>query len=260
MTATSRLSASDIAVSLGHKTVLQQFHAALPDGALTTIVGPNGSGKSTLLRALARLIPVSSGTVYLDGQPILGQKTRAVARRLAILPQKPVAPEGLSVRELVRRGRTPYQTAFRQGSEEDASAIADALSRTGLADLAERPLNTLSGGQQQRAWIAMTLAQGTEILLLDEPTAFLDLAHQVELLALVRGLNREGGKTVAIVLHDINLAARYADHMIALKDGRVHAEGTPEHIVTEPLMAEVFGLTCKVIADPIHGKPFVIPA
>ncbi|WP_027257574.1 ABC transporter ATP-binding protein [Leisingera aquimarina] len=246
MPATARLYAEALSVAYARAPVLDHLSAEIPDGALTVIAGLNGCGKSTLLRSL-------------DGKAIHRQRSRAVARKLAILPQSPAAPEGLTVRDLAARGRTPYQSALRQWSNQDAAAVEQALELTGMVSWAGRPLESLSGGQRQRAWIAMALAQDTEILLLDEPTTYLDLPHQIELLKLVQKLNRETGRTVAMVLHDINLAARFANHVLALKDGRVFCQGRPGEIVTETVMQSVFGLACRVIADPVHGAPYVIP-
>lgn len=254
-----RLRAEAISVDYPGRAVLEALSLDIPDGRVTAIVGPNACGKSTLLRALARLIPLACGQVTLDGRPIDRQPSRQVARQLAILPQSPVAPEGLTVFDLVRRGRTPHQSALRQWSRADAEAVARALTLTGLKDLSGRRLDTLSGGQRQRAWIAMALAQDTDLLLLDEPTTYLDLPHQIEILALVRKLNRDTGRTVAMVLHDINLAARFADHMIALKAGRVRYQGPPAEIVTAGMMQEIFSLPCTVITDPVNGHPHVIP-
>ncbi|MCV6584216.1 MAG: ABC transporter ATP-binding protein [Marinibacterium sp.] len=259
MTQSARLVAQGITVSFGQRPVLKDLDVALPTGQLTAIIGPNASGKSTLLRALARLQPVASGQVVLDGKAIHRQGSRAVARKLAILPQSPTAPEGLSVRDLVIRGRTPHQSVLRQWSGADAHAVEQALAATGLAALADRPLDALSGGQRQRAWIAMALAQDTDILLLDEPTTYLDLPHQIELLSLVRALNRDTGRTVATVLHDINLAARFADTILAVRDGAVCLQGPPEQVITEASIQQVFSLPCRVIKDPVHGTPHVIP-
>ncbi|MEO1110377.1 MAG: ABC transporter ATP-binding protein [Pseudomonadota bacterium] len=260
MTEPARLMAKDVSVSFGRTSVLNGMLTSVPDGQLTVIVGPNASGKSTLLRSLARLQPVGKGQIILDGKSIHRQNSRSVARRLAILPQMPTAPDGLKVRDLVMRGRTPHQSALRQWSKADAEAVETALEQTGMAHNADLTLEVLSGGQRQRAWIAMALAQDTDILLLDEPTTYLDLPHQIELLRLVRSLNRDTGRTVAMVLHDINLAARFADHIIALKDGRVFRAGPPAEVITEANMDTVFNLPCSVIADPIHGSPHVIPA
>ncbi|SET22687.1 ABC transporter ATP-binding protein [Oceanicella actignis] len=256
----NRLRAEEISVGYPGRTVLDAMSLDIPDGKVTAIVGPNACGKSTLLRALARLIPTQGGRVMLDGRPIEKQRSRQVARRLAILPQSPAAPEGLTVLDLVRRGRTPHQSVLRQWSRADAEAVERALSLAGLEGLSSRMLDTLSGGQRQRAWIAMALAQDPELLLLDEPTTYLDLPRQIELLALIRQLNRDAGLTVAMVLHDVNLAARFADHIVALKDGKVRRQGPPAEVVTAETMQEVFSLPCTVIRDPVHGRPHVIPA
>lgn len=255
-----RLRAEEISVDYPGRPVLDRLSLDIPEGKVTAIVGPNACGKSTLLRALARLAPVTGGQVMLDGQGIETQRSRAVAQQLAILTQSPSAPEGMTVRDLVRRGRTPHQSPLRQWSAADAEAVGRALQLTGLTDMAARSLDTLSGGQRQRAWIAMTLAQGTEILLLDEPTTYLDLPHQIDLLALVRKLNRETGRTVATVLHDINLAARFADHLVALKHGSVRHQGAPSEVISAEMMQDIFALRCTVIADPVHGHPHVIPS
>lgn len=255
----ARLSAEDLSVSFRKTQVLNTLSVQIPDGMLTVIVGPNACGKSTLLRALARLQKTDTGHVVLDGKAIHRQSSRSIARRLAILPQMPTAPDGLTVSDLVTRGRTPHQSALRQWSQQDAKAVASALEMTGMSHNANRLLDTLSGGQRQRAWIAMALAQDTDILLLDEPTTYLDLPHQIDLLTLVQNLNRETGRTVAMVLHDINLAARFADHIIALKDGKVHLQGAPADVITQDAMDQVFALHCVVIADPVHGTPHVIP-
>ena len=259
MSAAPRLRAEDLSVRFARTTVLDRLSVALPDGKVTAIVGPNACGKSTLLRSLARLQPASGGQVILDGKSIAAQNSRSVAKRLAILSQSPVAPEGLSVRDLVLRGRTPHQSAWRQFSTEDAAAVEAALQSTGLTALADRAIDTLSGGQRQRAWIAMALAQDTQLLLLDEPTTYLDLPHQIELLKLVHSLNRTTGRTVAMVLHDINLAARFCDHVIALRGGAVHSQGSAQEVITVTMMAEVFDLPCSIIPDPVHGTPHVIP-
>ncbi|KRE82117.1 ABC transporter ATP-binding protein [Arthrobacter sp. Soil763] len=257
------LRAEGVTLKYDQRTVIENLSAELPAGRVTMIVGANACGKSTLLRALARLLKPAGGTVTLDGRDIHSQPARDVARRLGLLPQHPTAPDGITVRDLVGRGRFPHQGLFRgwpaAETRDDADAVHRALSATGTLGLADRNVEQLSGGQRQRVWIAMALAQETEVLLLDEPTTFLDLAHQVEVLDLLTDLNRRRGTTVAIVLHDLNLAARYADHVIALKDGRIVAEGSPHSVVTEALVRDAFGLSAKVVRDPVAGTPLVVP-
>ncbi|MER6947124.1 ABC transporter ATP-binding protein [Nonomuraea sp. NPDC000554] len=254
-----RLQAVDVRLGYGERTIIDGLDLGIETGTVTTIIGPNGCGKSTLLRALGRLLKPRGGEVLLDGKRIDRTPTREVAKVLGVLPQAPTAPEGLTVADLVARGRHPHQTWYRQWSSDDESAVAAALDMTGLADLAERPLDELSGGQRQRAWISMALAQGTDLLLLDEPTTFLDLAHQVEVLELVRHLHQAAGRTIVMVLHDLNLAARYADRLVAMREGRVVAAGTPHDVLTEDLLAEVFDLDAKIIPDPVAGTPLVVP-
>jgi iron complex transport system ATP-binding protein len=248
-------------VSLGYDgaTVVDRVDLAIPDGRITVIVGANASGKSTLLRGLARLLGPQSGRVTLDGQPVDRMRTLEVAKVLALLPQSPVAPSGITVADLVGRGRYPHQGWFRTWTARDAAAVAEALDATGTADLASRQVGSLSGGQRQRVWVAMALAQQTDLLLLDEPTTYLDINHQVELLDQLTDLNRERGTTIAIVQHDLNLAFRYADHLVAMKDGRIAAEGTPDEIVSAELLTEVFGLACRVVPCPVSGAPMVVP-
>jgi len=258
-TPTSRLQASRLTVGYGGAPVVRDLDLAIPDGQVTTVIGPNGCGKSTMLRTMARLLTPSSGTVVLDGEPITSIPTREIATRLALLPQSPIAPDGLLVRDLVGRGRHPHQRWFRQWSREDERIVAAALEMTDVADLADRPLDQLSGGQRQRAWIAMTLAQDTDLMLLDEPTTFLDLAHQVEVLDLVARLNRERGRTVALVLHDLNLAARYSDLIVVMKDGVIVERGTPAEVFTTTMLRSVFGLEADILADPRTGLPIVVP-
>jgi len=252
------LSATGLVVGYGEREVLHGVDVPLPAGRITAIVGANASGKSTLLRAFARLLKPSAGSVLLDGASIASLPTRDVARRLGFLPQSPVPPEGLTVADLVQRGRFPHQRLGRRSSSEDRERVEWALSATGTADLRERPLDRLSGGQRQRAWIAMALAQDTSILLLDEPTTYLDLAHQLEVLDLLVALN-EQGRTIGIVLHDLNHACRYAHHLVALREGVVHAAGPPEAIVDEELVHAVFGLRSRVIPDPVTGTPLCVP-
>jgi len=238
--------------------VISDLNLVIPAGKITVLVGANGCGKSTLLRGLARLLKPRTGTVYLDSKSIFQLSTKEVAKQLGILPQSPVAPEGLTVRELVAQGRYPYQGWLQQWSQEDERITQQALITTDLVNLANRPLETLSGGQRQRAWIAMVLAQNTEILLLDEPTTFLDLAHQVEVLDLLYDLNHQG-RTIVMVLHDLNQACRYADYLVAIASGRIYAQGTPAEIMTEEMIQQVFMLECRIITDPVVGTPMCIP-
>jgi len=253
------LRARDVAVSYGHSPVIGGADLTVRDKAFTALLGPNGSGKSTLLRAFAGMQRLAGGSIELDGRPIARRPVRDVARRIAVLPQGPSTPEGLTVRGLVEQGRYPHRSLFGRWGEDDGRAVTRALDLTGLNDHAERPLETLSGGQRQRAWIAMTLAQDSEILLLDEPTTFLDLAHQIELLDLVVALVRERGKTVVAVLHDLNQAARYADWIVLLKDGRIIAEGVPAEVLTQETILQVFDVPCRIVPDPVSNTPLCIP-
>jgi iron complex transport system ATP-binding protein len=257
--AVARLQAQDVRLGYGDHVVVDGLDLDVLPGTVTAVIGPNGCGKSTVLRALGRLLKPTGGQVLLDGKRIDRTPTREVAKVLGMLPQSPQAPEGLTVADLVARGRHPHQAWYRQWSSDDEEAVATALDWTGIAELAERPVDQLSGGQRQRAWISMALAQGTDLLLLDEPTTFLDLAHQIEVLELVRRLHREAGRTVVMVLHDLNLAARYADRLVAMRAGRIVAEGPPAEVMTEAMLAEVFGLAARVISDPVTGSPLVIP-
>lgn len=239
--------------------IIEGLDVTVPSGQITALVGPNGCGKSTLLRGLARLLAPRGGAAYLDGKAIHRIPTRALATQLGILPQSPVAPKGLTVRELVAQGRYPHQAWFQQWAAADEQAVARALDLTGMHELAERPVDALSGGQRQRAWIAMTLAQATPVILLDEPTTFLDLAHQIEVLHLLERLNREEGRTIVMVVHDLNHATRHATHLIALRQGRVAAAGPPAEVVTPELLRSVFGVEGAVIADPHSGAPLCVP-
>jgi iron complex transport system ATP-binding protein len=256
---TASLDARDLSLAYDGRTVVDSLSLAIAPGRVTVIVGANASGKSTLLRGLARLLRPRDGSVLLDGHDIHALPTREVATRLGILPQQPIAPEGITVAELVGRGRHPHQRWFRQWSPSDEAAVADALTATGIADLAGRPVDALSGGQRQRVWIALALAQGTGLMLLDEPTTFLDLAHQVEVLDLLAELNAREGRTIVLVLHDLNLACRYAHHLVAMKAGAIVAEGLPADVITPATVSEVFGLDCHVMADPLTGTPMVVP-
>lgn len=256
--AVPRLAAKGVTVGYGDRTVIDSLDVVIPPGVVTTIIGPNGCGKSTLLRTLSRLLKPTSGSVVLDGEDIARMRTRDVAKKLGLLPQAPVAPEGLTVADLVARGRHPHQSWLRQWSSDDASVVERALAMTGVADLADRPVDALSGGQRQRVWISMTLAQGTDLLLLDEPTTYLDLAHAIDVLDLVDDLH-ESGCTVVMVLHDLNLAARYSDNLIVMKAGSVLAQGHPREVLTSELLHEAFGLRAMVIDDPVGDRPLVVP-
>ncbi|MBD7951247.1 ABC transporter ATP-binding protein [Oerskovia rustica] len=253
-----RLRAEGLSIGYHERIVSQGLDVAIPDRSFTVIVGPNACGKSTLLRALSRLLTPSVGQVVLDGKTITSYKAKEVARRLGLLPQTSIAPDGITVADLVARGRYPHQKLLRQWSREDEDAVVRALAATQVTPLSARPVDELSGGQRQRVWVSMVLAQETELLLLDEPTTFLDIAHQIELLELFGDLNREG-RTLVAVLHDLNHACRYATHLVAMKDGAVVAQGAPGEIVTAELVEEVFGLRCTIIDDPVTGTPLVIP-
>ncbi|MFI5589847.1 ABC transporter ATP-binding protein [Amycolatopsis sp. NPDC051758] len=246
-------------VAYDDRVVIDGLDLDVPPGEITAIIGANACGKSTLLRTIARLLTPKAGGVYLDGRSIHDLPTRQVAQRLGILPQSPVAPEGMTVADLVGRGRAPHQSWWRQWSTSDEGAVHAALAATEMTDLADRPVDELSGGQRQRAWIAMAVAQETPVLLLDEPTTYLDLAHQIDVLDLVVDLNRAEGRTVVMVLHDLPQACRYADHVIAMKAGRIVASGKPVEVITEELVDEVFDVRCQVTPDPISGTPMVIP-
>jgi iron complex transport system ATP-binding protein len=255
----SRLRAEAVDLAYGERRVVSDFSLAVPDGKITVIVGANASGKSTVLRALSRLLRPSAGAVLLDGKEIGTRPSRDVARTLGLLPQSPVAPEGITVRDLVSRGRHPHQAWWQQWSEQDALAVEHALRATGTLGLADRDIDELSGGQRQRAWIAMAVAQETDLLLLDEPTTYLDLAHQLDVLELVADLNREHRRTVVMVLHDLNLACRYADHIVAMRSGRLVIEGPPSAVVDVELLRDVFGVEGKIVTDDETGAPVVLP-
>jgi iron complex transport system ATP-binding protein len=256
---THRLHADAVTLGYGDRVVVDDLDLDIRPGEITAIVGANGCGKSTVLRALARLLRPTSGSVLLDGVSLTDRSPKEVARIVGLLPQQPIAPEGIAVADLVGRGRHPHQGAFSRSNQHDREAVAAALVATDTTELADRPIDELSGGQRQRVWIAMALAQETDILLLDEPTSFLDLNHQLEVLDLLTDLNRERGTTIVMVLHDINLAARYADRLVALRAGKVHASGRPHDVITSSLVAEVLGVECRVVPDPVSGTPLVIP-
>ena len=243
----------------GATDILHGLDLQVPFGQITVIVGANACGKSTLLRAMSRLITPHSGQVLLDGKAIHQTPPRQLARTLGLLPQSPIAPEGIAVADLVSRGRHPHQGLFSRWTRQDDEAVENALLATRTSELAERPIEELSGGQRQRVWIAMALAQQTDILLLDEPTTFLDINHQIEVLDLLTDLNRSRGTTIVMVLHDINLAARYADCLVAITKGQVHAMGTPHQVVTQDTIRKVFGVQSQIITDPISGRPIMLP-
>ena len=259
MTEPHSLSAESLTLAYGDRTIVEGLDLHVPPGRITAIVGANGCGKSTLLRALARLIPAREGRIVLDGKALHARPTKEISRILGLLPQAPIAPEGIVVADLVGRGRHPHQKLLARLSARDYEIVAQALAATGTAEFADRSVDELSGGQRQRVWIAMALAQETEILLLDEPTTFLDLAHQVEVLDLLTDLNRDRGTTIVMVLHDMNLAARYADHLFAMRDGRIVTSGPPSEVMTSELIREVFELDALVVPDPVSGAPIVLP-
>ncbi|MEV0374444.1 ABC transporter ATP-binding protein [Streptomyces sp. NPDC050636] len=258
---TPRLRAEDLTLSYDQRTVATSLGVDIPDHSFTVIIGPNACGKSTLLKALARMLKPRAGQVYLDGAAIASYRSREVARRLGLLPQSSTAPGGIIVGDLVARGRYPHQRLLKQWSAEDEAAVAEAMRQTGVLELADRPVDDLSGGQRQRVWLSMVLAQQTPIMLLDEPTTYLDIAHQVEVLDLCAGLHARKGHTVVAVLHDLNQACRYATHLIVLRaGGTVAAEGDPASVMTAELVEDVFGLPCRIIDDPETGTPLMIPA
>jgi len=253
------LKTNQLTLSYGEKTVIRELNLQIPQGKITVFIGSNGCGKSTLLRSLARLLRPAEGAVILDGRELAKWSTKEVAKRLAVLPQGPVAPEGLTVFQLVKQGRYPHQNWLRQWSQEDERMVTKALEATRMLPYADRPVDSLSGGQRQRAWIAMVLAQGTDVLLLDEPTTYLDMTHQIEILDLLFELNEKERRTIVMVLHDLNLACRYAHHIVAVHDGTVYDQGKPEDVMTAEMVEAVFQLRCQVIKDPLFGTPLFIP-
>ena len=255
----ARLRGEALTLAYGKKTIAESLNVTIPDGHFTAIIGPNGCGKSTLLRTLSRLMTPVHGHVYLDGEEIQRYASKEVARRVGLLAQNATTPGDISVQELVARGRYPHQPLFTRWRQEDEDAVQNAMKATGIVNLAGQSVDTLSGGQRQRVWIAMVLAQDTSIMLLDEPTTWLDISHQIDLLELLSELNRERGYTLAAVLHDLNQACRYATHLIALRDGKIVAEGAPKEIVTPALIEAVYGLRCMIIDDPVANTPLVVP-
>lgn len=259
MTESHQLATHGLVAGYGDLRVVDQIDLTLPPGRISAIIGANACGKSTLLKTISRLLPAQQGEVVLDGKRIDQVPTRELARTLGLLPQQPIAPEGIVVADLVGRGRHPHQRLFRAWGSADDQAVAEALELAGVTELQDRPVDELSGGQRQRVWIAMVLAQQTDLLLLDEPTTFLDVAHQIEVLDLLTDLNQTMGTTIVMVLHDVNLAARYADHIFALRQGQLVASGAPEQVITAELIQQVFELDSLVIPDPVSGAPIVLP-
>jgi iron complex transport system ATP-binding protein len=253
------LATRNLSLAYDGTAIIRDLTLAIPPKQVTALVGANGCGKSTLLRGLARLLKPTQGMVYLDGKSIAQCSTKTVAQRLGLLPQSPIAPEGLTIRDLVAQGRYPYQNWLQQWSSQDEHYVRQALELTDLVELGDRPLDTLSGGQRQRAWIAMTLAQNTQILLLDEPTTFLDLAHQIEVLDLLHNLNQQQGRTIVMVLHDLNHACRYADYLVAIKAGKIFVAGEPHAVITRETVRSVFNVDCQIYPDPIAGTPMCVP-
>ncbi|WP_342479363.1 ABC transporter ATP-binding protein [Paenibacillus sp. FSL F4-0097] len=254
-----RLNTEELSIGYAEATIVKGLNLSIPTGKITALVGANGSGKSTILKTMARIMKPKSGTVMLDGKSIHNFSTKEVARQLAILPQNPTAPDGLTVSELVSYGRFPHQKGFGTMTAEDRNIISNALSVTGMESFHDRPIDRLSGGQRQRAWIAMALAQETDILFLDEPTTFLDMAHQLEVLQLLQKLNEEEGRTIIMVVHDLNHATRYAQHMVAIKSGTVVSEGSPTEVMTPDVLREVFGIEADIVPDPRTGVPLCLP-
>lgn len=255
----ARLHGEQLTLAYGKKIIAESLNVTIPDGHFTAIIGPNGCGKSTLLRTLSRLMTPTHGHVYLDGEEIQHYASKEVARRIGLLAQNATTPGDISVQELVARGRYPHQPLFSRWRQEDEDAVQNAMLATGVVNLANQSVDTLSGGQRQRVWIAMVLAQDTSIMLLDEPTTWLDISHQIDLLELLSELNRERGFTLAAVLHDLNQACRYATHLIAMREGKIVAEGTPGEIVTPEFIEAVYGLRCMIIEDPVAHTPLVVP-
>jgi iron complex transport system ATP-binding protein len=255
----TRLHGDGLTLAYDGRTVAEKLAVSIPDQSFTVIVGPNACGKTTLLRALSRMLKPRKGCVYLDGEVITSMPAKRVARRLGLLPQSSIAPDGITVADLVARGRYPHQRLLRQSSREDTAVVERSMRATGVHDLADRLVDELSGGQRQRVWLAMALAQETGLLLLDEPTTFLDIAHQIDILDLCAALHAEEGRTLVAVLHDLNHAARYATHLIAMRDGAIVASGSPEEVVTAENVERIFELPCRVMPDPETGTPLVIP-
>jgi len=239
--------------------IVEGLTITIPTQAITAIIGPNGCGKSTLLKALARILIPEKGKVEVNEVDIHSQSTKEIARQIGLLPQNPRSPDGITVSDLIQRGRYPHQGIFRQWSREDEASVNNALSLTGLTNFSDKPIDELSGGQRQRVWIAMLLAQETPIMLLDEPTTHLDIAHQIEVLDLLKELTRQHNRTIVMVLHDINLAVRYADNLIAMRDGKIKNSGEPRNVVTAQMIHDVFSIQAQILQDPVSGSPLCIP-
>ncbi len=254
----SRLEGEQVTIGYGENVIVENLDVHIPDGKITSIIGPNGCGKSTLLKALSRLLPIKSGEIKLDGGNLHAQATKDIAKKIAILPQSPEVADGLTVGELVSYGRFPHQKGFGRLSAEDKKEIDWALSVTGTYEFRLRPINDLSGGQRQRVWIAMALAQRTDIIFLDEPTTFLDISHQLEILELITQLNKEQGCTIVMVLHDINQAVRFSDHLITMKNGNIVANGETEDVLTKEILEKVFNIDVEISTDPRTGKPMLV--
>ena len=255
-----KINVKDLTLAYGETIIIDSLNLEIPKGKITVFIGRNGCGKSTLLHAIARLLKPQMGSVFLDDLDILKMKSKDVAKKLAILPQSPMAPEGITVEQLVKQGRYPYQSAFKQWTNEDETAVNHALTVTSMKELKDRQVHELSGGQRQRAWVALSLAQNTDTILLDEPTTYLDLTHQIEILDLLYDLNREESRTIVMVLHDINLACRYADHLVAIKDQKVFIQGAPEKMITSENIERIYGLKCRIGIDNQFGTPICFPA
>ncbi|NMO94306.1 ABC transporter ATP-binding protein [Paenibacillus lemnae] len=259
MQPTHTFQAENLTAGYDHTTILHDISLEIPSGKISVMIGANGCGKSTLLKTLARLIKPSSGTITLNGKPLDDIPSKSFARVVGLLPQSPIVPEGITVADLVGRGRFPHQSWLSSWSKKDMEAVAEAMDIMSITDFANHHIDELSGGQRQRVWIAMALAQQTDILFLDEPTTYLDITYQIEILDLLTELNRKLGITMVMVLHDINLSARYADHIFALREGTLVAEGKPSQVITSTAVKDIFGLDCTVIADPVSGSPLVVP-
>ncbi|MBP3950470.1 ABC transporter ATP-binding protein [Bacillus suaedae] len=248
-----------LSIGYGESLIIDDLNVTIPKGQISVFIGGNGCGKSTLLRSVARLLKPTSGTVIIEGKQITSIQTKELAKKMAVLPQSPIAPEGLTVYQLVKQGRYPHQSIFKQWSADDENKVNHALEATRLTEYKDKAVDQLSGGQRQRAWIAMTLAQDTDIILLDEPTTYLDMTHQIEILDLLFELNEKENRTIVMVLHDLNLACRYAHHIISIKNGKVFAEGKPEDVINAEMVRAVFNMECQVATDPLFGTPMCIP-